>query len=467
MIKPIILCGGKGSRLWPMSRELFPKQFLAMQGEHTLLQQTALRLNAVVGALPPLLICNETHRFMVAEQMQAVNQKADILLEPMGRDTAPAVAVAALLHEKEDPLLFVMPSDHAIANEKALATAVAQAAELAEAGNLVTFGIRPNAPETGYGYLHAGKAQSYGFSVERFVEKPNAVKAAEYLASGDYYWNSGMFLFKASVYLQELAKFAPEMLDACRKAVQNSCRDLDFIRLAKESFSACPANSVDYAVMEKTAHCAMISLDVGWSDLGSWTSLYELGTKDEHGNVCVGDVLCHESKNCYLRSEKHLMAAIGLDDIVAVESADALLISHKNCTQNVKAIVTKLREEGRPEALTHNTVYRPWGSFECLAMAERFQVKRIIVKPHQVLSLQMHHHRAEHWTIVSGTALVTVGEKEVLLHEDQSTYIPVGEKHRLENPGCIPLVLIEIQTGAYLGEDDIVRFEDRYGRTQK
>jgi mannose-1-phosphate guanylyltransferase/mannose-6-phosphate isomerase len=466
-IKPVILSGGRGSRLWPLSRQQYPKQYLPVGGEKTLFQQSVVRAGHWEDTLTPLIICNNDHRFLVAEQLQGCDMRGEIVLEPTGRGTAPAVAMAALLAEKDDPLLLIMPADHVIPGNGDFRQAVVNAAELAEQGFLVTFGVTPTSPETGYGYIKAAEPEGTGFRIESFVEKPGLETARSYLEQGTYYWNSGMFLFRASTFLDELGSHAPAMLTACRKAMQTRYEDLDFIRLDEETFAACPADSLDYAVMEKTERGAMVSLDTAWSDLGSWSSLYDAGTKDEQGNVIQGDVLTQDTSDSYLHAEKRLLAAVGLDNVIVIETPDAILVADKAKAQQVKEISSRLKRLKRPEADVHSKVYRPWGSFEGLVMDNRFQVKRLTVKPGQVLSLQKHHHRSEHWIVVSGTARVTNGDREFLLTEDQSTYIPLGNVHRLENPGKIPLEIIEIQTGAYLGEDDIVRLEDVYGRNSK
>ncbi|MGE4506522.1 MAG: mannose-1-phosphate guanylyltransferase/mannose-6-phosphate isomerase [Desulfovibrionaceae bacterium] len=472
MIRPVVLCGGKGSRLWPLSRELYPKQFLAVHGNLTLLQETILRAQAVTNALeeqgagPVMAICNQEHRFWVAEQREQLGSKGEIVLEPMGRDTAAPVAVAALLADPDD-LLFIMPSDHVIHDREMLRRAVEHGAALAREGWLVTFGIEPTVPETGYGYILEGSPiREEGFAVERFVEKPDLAAAKAYLASGRYCWNSGMFLLRAGTVLEELGNHAPDVLSSCRAAVSSATRDLDFIRLGEAAFSGCRAECFDRAVLEKTDRCAVVPLRAGWSDLGTWGAFYDEGGKDASGNVLRGDVLAEQSENCYLHAEGHLVCALGLSDVIVVETADAVLVADRNRPQLVKEVYSRLRAEGREEAVAHRKTYRPWGSFESMDRGGRFQVKRITVKPGQVLSLQKHYHRAEHWVVVSGTAQVTNGEREFLLTEDQSTYIPVGHVHRLANPGNIPLELIEVQTGAYLGEDDIVRFEDVYGRSR-
>jgi len=526
MIVPVIMSGGAGTRLWPLSRELYPKQLLPLVSEATMLQETQLRLNGLENLSAPLVVCNESHRFMVAEQLRQAQVPAGaILLEPVGRNTAPAVAVAALQAQKagDDPVLLVLPADHVIVDCETFRNAVLHGAEYARSGKLVTFGIVPTKPETGYGYIRAAErlecsrhlssvtchlqktrdqgpmtndstaqaavtndqgpmtndptAQAVvtndqgpmtndatGFTVAEFIEKPDLATAEAYLASGDYFWNSGMFMFRASRYLEELATFAPQMLACCREALEKAQRDLDFVRLDAAAFAACPKDSIDYAVMEKTAEAVVIPLDAGWSDVGSWSALWEVGTTDLDGNVVRGDVLTHDSRNCYLHATGRMVAAVGLEDHVVVETADAVLVARRDRAQEVKAIVDRLKEQGRGEALLHRKVNRPWGAYECIDASERFQVKRITVNPGASLSLQMHHHRAEHWIVVKGTARITRGDEVLVLSENQSTYIPLGVPHRLENPGLLPLELIEVQSGSYLGEDDIVRFEDRYGR---
>ncbi len=469
MIVPVILSGGTGSRLWPLSRELYPKQFLPLIDANTLLQNTVLRVQDVAGIEAPLIICNEEHRFMVAEQLRILGiAPAATILEPVGRNTAPAVAVAALqaMVKGADPVLLVLPADHLIANVEEFRRTVEQAVPNAEAGKLITFGIVPTLPATGYGYIKAGKpwADDSVYSVERFVEKPDAATAQTYLNSGAYYWNSGMFMFRASAFLEELEHLAPEILDACRRAQQVGCADLDFLRLDKAAFETCPSDSIDYAVMEKTANALVVPLDAGWSDIGAWSALWTVEKRDPDGNVVAGDVLTVATRNSYIRSENRLVATVGVDDLVIVETADALLVAHKERVQEVKDIVGRLKLSQREEWRSHRKVYRPWGTYDSVDIAGRFQVKRITVNPGARLSLQMHHHRAEHWTVVSGTARVTKGDKVFLLTENQSAYIPVGTPHRLENPGKIPLELIEVQSGGYLGEDDIVRFDDAYGR---
>ncbi|MFA4122235.1 mannose-1-phosphate guanylyltransferase/mannose-6-phosphate isomerase [Xanthomonas perforans] len=462
-VLPIILSGGSGTRLWPLSRESYPKQFLPLVGDKSMLQSTWLRAAPVAGHAP-IVVANEEHRFMAAEQLQQLGVKPSaILLEPKGRNTAPAIAVAALEATRDgaDPLLLVLPSDHVIQNEAAFQAAVTLAATAAEQGKLVTFGIKPTAPETGYGYIKAG-AGTGASAVERFVEKPDLATAQSYLASGEYYWNSGMFLFRASRYLEELRKFHPAIADACQKAWENGKRDADFTRLDKDAFAASPSDSIDYAVMEKTADAVVVPLDAGWNDVGSWSSLLDVSSQDAQGNAHHGDVIQLDCQNTYAYGSR-LIAMVGLEDVVVVETPDAVLVGHRDRIQEVKDVVSQIKTAGRSEATWHRKVYRPWGAYDSIDMGQRHQVKRITVKPGAVLSLQMHHHRAEHWIVVSGTAEVTRGE-EVLLTENQSTYIPLGVTHRLRNPGKLPLELIEVQSGSYLGEDDIVRFEDTYGR---
>ena len=472
MILPVVLSGGAGTRLWPLSRELYPKQLLPLLGAQTMLQQTLARLDGMDEAGAPLVVCNEAHRFMVAEQLRELAvEPAAIILEPCGRNTAPAVAVAALqaVAGGEDPLLLVLPADHVIPRIAPFQAAVRTGERLARQGHLVTFGIVPDKPETGYGYIQAGarcpEPGEDGFRVAAFVEKPDLATAQNYLAAGGYFWNSGMFLFRASSYLEELERHAPQMLAACRRAHAGMARDLDFCRLGGEEFAACPADSIDYAVMEKTDRAVVVPLDAGWSDVGSWSALWEAEERNGEGNVLQGDVLVTDARNCYLHASSRLLATVGVEDLVVVETADAVLVAGRDRVQEVKGIVERLKRDGRGEALLHRRVNRPWGTYECIDAAERFQVKRIVVRPGATLSLQMHHHRAEHWVVVRGTARVSRGEEVLLLSENQSTYIPLGVRHRLENPGKIPLELIEIQSGSYLGEDDIVRFEDSYGRS--
>jgi mannose-1-phosphate guanylyltransferase/mannose-6-phosphate isomerase len=462
-LQPVILSGGSGTRLWPLSRELYPKQLLCLVGENTLLQQSVARLDGLEGVSAPVFVCNEEHRFLVAEQLREMNvTPADIVLEPVGRNTAPALTLAALAATAggEDPLLLVMPADHVIRDVSAFHGAVRQATELAEQGRLVTFGIVPQSAETGYGYIRRGE----GHEVAAFVEKPDANTAAEYLQSGEYLWNSGMFLLRASVWLDELRQQQPKILDACEVALTGSRRDGDFRRIARDAFVLCPNDSIDYAVMEKTRRAAVVPLDAGWSDIGAWSALWQVCSQDANGNVTQGDVVAHDTRNTLLIAQHRLLGSVGVENLVIIETPDAVLVAHKDRAQDVKEIVGRLRQSKRTEHLTHRRVHRPWGSYEGVDSGERFQVKRLVVKPGASLSLQMHHHRAEHWVVVKGTARVTRGDEVVLLSENQSTYIPIGTKHQLENPGTIPLEIIEVQSGSYLGEDDIVRFEDRYNR---
>ncbi len=465
-ILPVILSGGSGTRLWPLSREAYPKQFLPLvaEGEDTMLQATWKRAAPVAGRAP-IVVANVEHRFMAAEQLRESGATPEALvLEPCGRNTAPAIAVAALIatRESQDALLLVLPSDHVIRDDRAFHAAVRMAAAHADAGKLVTFGIVPTGPETGYGYIKAKKGGGV-MDVERFVEKPDLDNAQRYVASGDYYWNSGMFLFKASTYLSELRTFNPQIVSACEAALADAARDADFIRLAPEAFAASPSDSIDYAVMEKTTRAAVVPLDAGWSDLGSWTALWEVSDKDDRGNAHHGDVIQINCTDTYAYGNR-LIAMVGLKDTIVVETDDAIMVGHRNSMQDIKEIVSRIKRDGRSEAAAHRKVYRPWGAYDSIDNGTRFQVKRITVKPNATLSLQMHHHRAEHWIVVSGTAEVTRGDEVVLLTENQSTYIPLGVTHRLRNPGKLPLELIEVQSGSYLGEDDIVRFEDSYGR---
>jgi mannose-1-phosphate guanylyltransferase/mannose-6-phosphate isomerase len=466
-IVPVLLSGGSGTRLWPLSRETHPKQFLPLVGERSLLQATWLRLPGLQGLRPPLVVANEEHRFMVAEQLRQVEARpAALILEPMGRNTAPAIAVAALqaMAEGDDPLLLVLPSDHLIGDEAGFRAAVELARGAAEQGALLTFGIVPDRPETGFGYIKSGTGDSPVRVVERFVEKPDLAHAQAYVASGDYAWNSGMFLFRASRYLAELGSHQPAMLAQAKLAWERAARDVDFLRLDRAAFADCPADSIDYAVMEKTDAAAVLNIDVGWSDIGSWSALWEIAEQDGEGNAHRGEVIAFDCRNTLAWGGKRLVGLLGLHDVIVVDTDDALLVAARDRVQQVKDIVARLKAEGRPQASIHRKVYRPWGSYDGVDSGERFQVKRIVVKPGAALSLQMHHHRAEHWIVVSGTARVTCDERVFLLGENQSTYIPLGSKHRLENPGQVPLELIEVQSGSYLGEDDIVRFEDVYGR---
>jgi mannose-1-phosphate guanylyltransferase/mannose-6-phosphate isomerase len=467
MIIPVILSGGAGSRLWPLSRQHYPKQLMPLLGGRTMLQETIRRLDGVTGVAPPIVVCNEEHRFMVAEQLRAgAIEPAAIILEPVGRNTAPAVAVAAARAQAvgDAPVLLVLPADHVIRDRSALREAIERGAALATEGKLVTFGIVPDAPETGYGYIRAAQPGTEPSAVLEFVEKPDAERAAAYLASGDYFWNSGMFMFRADRYLEELQRQAPAMVTACREALAGASADLDFTRLDAAAFERCPSDSIDYAVMEKTRDAVVVPLSAGWSDVGSWSALHQVSEKDPADNVLVGDVVVEDTHHCYLHSSGRLVTAVGLSDCVVIETPDAVMVAPRDQVQDVKKLVNRLKAEGREETSNHRRVVRPWGSYDSIDLGERFQVKRIVVNPGAKLSLQMHHHRAEHWIVVQGTARVTRGDKEFLLGENESTYIPMGTTHRLENPGKVPLHLIEVQSGTYLGEDDIVRYDDTYGR---
>ncbi len=470
MILPVILAGGSGTRLWPLSRQLYPKQLIDIYNEYTMLQNTVLRLGGIENLGSPIVVCNEEHRFMTAEQLRKIEiDPHAIILEPVGRNTAPAIALAALkaIENNEDPMLLVLPADHVIEQIKDFHTAIQAGLEYAEKGNLITFGIIPRSPETGYGYIKKGELleKDTGASkIERFVEKPDLSTAQRYTDSGSYCWNSGMFMFKASVILKELERHAPDIMNPCKQVITTGVQDLDFFRLSLEGFKDIPSDSIDYAVMEKTSKGIMIPFDAGWNDLGSFDALWQTGQKDENLNVIKGDVLTHDVKESYISSESSLIAAVGIEKFVIVETKDAILVSPRDRVQDVKKIVKQLKDLNRDESITHRKVYRPWGSYETMDIEERFQVKRITVKPGAKLSLQKHYHRAEHWTVVSGAAIVTKGEEQMLLKEDESTYISLGTLHRLENPGKIALELIEVQSGSYLGEDDIVRFDDVYGR---
>lgn len=468
MLLPVIMAGGSGTRLWPLSRQLNPKQFLTL-GEKSvsMLQATIQRLNGLDVA-PPLLICNEEHRFLAAEQMRQLGiSEVNILLEPVGRNTAPALTLAALhaTTQAEDPILLVLAADHLIQDSAAFQVSVQSALPFAEGGKLVAFGIVPKRPEIGYGYIEQGAVVGNGgFAINRFVEKPDIAAAREYIASGRFLWNSGMFMFRASRYLEELERFRPDILSACEAAYAASTQDLDFMRVDATKFAACPHDSIDYAVMERTSNAVVIPLDAGWSDIGSWAALWEVSPKDADGNVFSGDILEEATRNTYVYADHRLVATVGVEDLIIIETKDAVLVAHKDEVQKVKAIVGHLETSGRPERLNHREVHRPWGVYDAIDYGQRYQVKRITVKPGAKLSVQMHHHRAEHWIVVSGTAKVTNGDKSYLVTENQSTYIPIGQVHSLENPGVIPLELIEVQSGSYLGEDDIVRLDDKYGR---
>ncbi|EAA8952505.1 mannose-1-phosphate guanylyltransferase/mannose-6-phosphate isomerase [Salmonella enterica] len=470
----VVMAGGTGSRLWPLSRELYPKQFLQFSGENSLLQTTLLRLSAL-ACKDPLVITNEQHRFIVAEQLRQIDQLHDnIILEPCGRNTAPAIALAAFSalkrNEQEDPLLLVLAADHVIAKENVFCNAIKKAVPIAENGNIVTFGIIPEYAETGYGYIERGALFSVNgnstetgfYHVKNFVEKPDRLTAEKYISTGNYFWNSGMFMFKASVYLNELKKFRPDIYSVCEQVVSASYRDLDFIRIPEALFKDCPAESIDFAVMEKTEHCILCPIDIGWSDVGSWQSLWDISEKTDEGDVCKGDILTYNTKNNYIYSESALVAAVGVEDIVIVQTKDAILVSKKSDVQDVKKIVEMLKARDRTEYISHHEVFRPWGKFDSIDQGERYKVKKIIVKPGEELSLRMHHHRSEHWIVLSGTAKVTLDDKTMLITANESIYIPLGATYSLENPGVIPLNLIEVSSGDYLGEDDIVRQKERY-----
>ncbi len=470
MLIPVILSGGSGTRLWPLSRELYPKQLLPLVSKGTMLQETLARVQGVEGVGAPIVVCNESHRFLVAEQLREIDAKPQsILLEPIGRNTAPAVAIAAMAavsaaDADSHSILLVLPADHVIRNVAAFRAAVAIGRRAAEQGKLVTFGVVPDKPETGYGYIKRGAGEGPTFPIAQFVEKPDLATAARYVESKEYFWNSGMFMFRATAFLDELRSLAPDIYDACAQAFTAAKHDLDFTRLPAKEFGACRSDSIDYAVMEKTRHGVVVPLDAGWSDVGSWSALHEAVPGDDNNNVCIGDVLIEDTHGCYLQSTSRLLATVGLKDHVVVETKDAVLVAPKDRVQDVKALVNQLKKQGRYETSLHREVFRPWGSYDSIDSGERFQVKRLTVKPGAEMSLQMHHHRAEHWIVVSGTARITRDDETFLLEENQSTYIPLGARHRIANPGKIPLHIIEVQSGTYLGEDDIVRFEDRYGR---
>jgi len=487
---PVILSGGSGTRLWPLSREQYPKQLLPLVGEFSLLQDTVNRVRGMTlggtEVTAPLVVCNERHRFLVAEQLRQLQlNPSAILLEPCGRNTAPALTLAAL-HDLAKPgngeasILLVMPADHVIKNQKAFQKAVVAGFELAADEALVTFGIVPDSVQTGYGYIHQGQpvhqCDANAYFIEQFVEKPDEKTARSYVDSGEYLWNSGMFMMKSRLWLEQMAQFRPDMLQACEVAYKNGVKDLDFFRVATAEFQACPSDSIDYAVMEPLTQTTqsstselrnrgvVIPLDADWSDVGVWSAMWQVQQQDSNSNVLKGDVICHEVQGSYIHSQSRLVAGVGLTDLIIVETEDAVLVAHKGCTQDVKQVVETLQQQDRSERITHRQVYRPWGFYQGVVEGERFQVKKIEVKPGASLSLQMHHHRAEHWIVVKGTAKVTRGDESFLLSENESTYIPLGVKHRLENPGTLPLQIIEVQSGSYLGEDDIVRFEDVYGR---
>lgn len=477
LIQPVVLSGGSGTRLWPLSREKYPKQLLALIGEDSLLQATVRRVEGIadVQLAAPMVVCNEEYRFVIAEQLRLMGREGPLVLEPVGRNTAPALTLAALaaMREGSDPILLVMPADHVITDTPAFRGAVREAAMLADTGAVVTFGIAPDSPETGYGYIQTGPAlkQGSGCAIARFVEKPDLATAQSYLEAGTYLWNSGLFVLRASVWLSAIGACRPDILAACRSAWESGSVDGEFLRVGKDDFTRCPADSIDYAVMERIAAGegnlpagVVIPLSAGWSDVGAWDALWKVLPKDENGNVVQGDVLLHDCRDTLALSAGRLVACIGVSDLVVVETPDAILISHKDKTQDVKQIVDRLKRDGRAEGQLHRKVFRPWGSYDGVDAGERFLVKRIVVKPGASLSLQMHHHRAEHWIVVRGTAKVTREDDTYLVSENESTFIPLGKKHRLENPGRVPLEMIEVQSGTYLGEDDIVRFDDIYGR---
>lgn len=461
-IVPVILAGGSGTRLWPLSRTLFPKQFLALVDEQSLMQKTLERLDPL-ACDEPLIICNEDHRFIVAEQLRRCHRRGKIVLEPCGRNTAPAMAVSALLAE-DDPLLLVLAADHVIGKPQALVDAIESAIPAAQSGKMVTFGIVPTSPHTGYGYIQRGAAEQGGYQVAQFVEKPNEPTAAAYLADGGYYWNAGIFLVRASQYLKELERYRKDIFDACQLATLAPSQDMDFIRLDAEAFSHCPSESIDYAVMEQTQDALVVPLDAQWNDIGAWSALWEVSAKDEDGNATHGEVMLENCKNSLLRSREKLVVGIGLENLVVVDTPDVLLVADRTQAHQVKHLVETLKAQGRSEVINHRKVYRPWGKYDSIDNGERYQVKHIRVEPGAKLSVQMHHHRAEHWVVVSGTAKVTNGERTFLVTENESTFIPIGVVHALENPGKVPLELIEVQSGSYLGEDDIIRFDDKYGR---
>ena len=471
-ILPVILSGGSGTRLWPASRSMYPKQLLSIAGEKTMLQATALRTSALptVGLKRSenkhLIVCNEDHRFSVAEQMNAIERRAQIILEPEGRNTAPAVALAAFhaaaVHD--DVVLLIMPADHVIKDVAAFQVAVNSGLKAAEQGKLVTFGIVPTTPETGYGYIKAAPESDEAVVVEKFVEKPDQATAESYLADGGYFWNSGMFLFRASAYLAELKELEPAMFDACKASMSAKTLDGDFVRPDAEIFASCPSNSIDYAVMEKSANAMMVPLDAGWSDVGSWSALHDVSKRDDRGNTLVGDTLAHDCDNTFVQAEGRLVAVAGLRDTIVVETKDSVLVADRNKSQDVKELVDLLKAQGREEIKLHRQVFRPWGSYDSIDIAENFQVKRLIVKPGAVLSLQKHAHRSEHWVCVKGKALITKNDKDFELNVNESTYVAIGDVHRIANPYDEPVHIIEVQCGDYLGEDDIVRFDDNYGR---
>ncbi len=469
VVHPVVLSGGAGTRLWPVSRTLYPKQLLPLVSERTMLQESVRRV-AGKGFAPPVVVCNEEHRFLIAGQLRELDiAPSKMVLEPVGRNTAPAAAVAALLlaGDDADAVMLLLPSDHVVEDVSGFLAAVETGLAAAENGALVTFGIPPTGPETGYGYIRRGAAYAGAkgcFRIARFVEKPDLEEARRLVRAGDYHWNSGMFLVRAGRYLEELERLKPEMVECCRRAVAGAVEDLDFLRLEAEAFSGIEPLSIDYAVMEHTERAAVVPVDMGWTDVGSWSALWEMGAKDGDGNVTLGDVIAHDTRDSYIRSEGRLVAALGLENVVVVATDDVVLVMSRDMAQNVRKVVEDVERAGRTEHAVHSKVYRPWGYYQSIDAGDRFQVKRLHVDPGQKLSLQMHHHRAEHWVVVNGTAKVTRGDETFLVHENESIYLPLGVKHALENPGDTPLCVIEVQSGDYLGEDDIVRFEDRYGR---
>lgn len=464
MIKAVVMAGGSGTRLWPLSRAAHPKQFLALHGQDTMLQATFKRLDDL-DIQSSITICNEEHRFLVAEQLREIDRQSSIILEPVGKNTAPAIALAALLaREDQDCLLLVLAADHVIRDEFAFTKTITDAIPLADSGKLVTFGIIPHEANTGFGYIKKGVPQGPGFAVGAFVEKPTIEAAKEYLESGNHFWNSGIFLIRAGRYLEELEKYRPDIYEACQLSMEENSQDGDFIRINREAFDACPSDSIDYAVMEKTGDAVVVPMDVGWNDVGSWSSLWEISEKDGDGNATHGDVILRESNNCYIRSDEKLVVAIGADDLVIVSTKDVVIVAQKGSVQNVKHVAQQLKAEARSEWEHHREVYRPWGKYDAIDSGTRYQAKRITVKPGGKLSVQMHHHRSEHWVVVTGEAKVRNGDKTFTLYENESTYIPAGSVHSLENPGSVPLEIIEIQSGSYFGEDDIVRIDDIYGR---
>ena len=459
----VIMAGGSGTRLWPLSRATHPKQFLSLNSDDTMIQATVKRLTDL-NVESIVIICNEEHRFLVAEQLRQVNQLGSIILEPVGRNTAPAIALAAIL-ERNDPLLLVLSADHVIQDDALFCNAVRSGIPQAQSGKLVTFGIVADEPNDGYGYIKRGQPEGEGFLVDEFVEKPSIELAESYVSSGEYYWNSGMFLFKGAKYLDELNKYSPDIYKICQRSCARAQIDMDFVRVDKEIFETCPSESVDYAVMEKTTDAVVVPMNAGWSDVGSWSSLWDVSPKDVSGNSVHGDVVLHNASNSYIRTDNKLVAALGVDDLVIVSTKDVVMVAQKDSVQDVKIVVQQLQEKTRPECSIHREVYRPWGKYDSIDSGPRYQVKRISVNPGQKLSVQMHHHRAEHWVVVSGTAKVTKGDEIIMLSENESVYLPLGIIHALENPGKVVLELIEVQSGSYLGEDDIVRFEDNYGRS--